>query len=420
MQLLIKNITVCDPNSEHNKKTIDILIDGDVVKKAGNFKAEKIKTFDGTGLHISPGWFDMQANFRDPGEEFKEDIYSGIDAAINGGFTGVLLMPSTNPSINSKAQVEYILKKSAGSVVEIYPAGTLSANREGKDISEMYDMYRAGAMAFSDDKNPVTDSGLLTRALLYTKNFDGLVITFPEDKGMTANAMVNESSNTTALGFKGVPSLAEEIQLDRDLNLAEYTDCRLHISLISTAESAKKIKEAKRKGLKITSGVSAHHLILNDRELKEFDSNYKVKPPLRSEKDNRELIKALANDTIDVIVSDHSPEDEEHKNCEFDYAAYGIIGLETLFPILNTYVIKTLGLEKIIEKIAVNPRKILGLQIPAIKEGSKANFTIFDTKQKWTYTKDNIRSRSFNSPFIGYEFTGKAMAVINKGKFTEI
>jgi dihydroorotase len=422
MRLLIKNITVVDPLSDFNNEKIDVLIEGDTVKKAGkNIRAgNKINIFDGKGLFISPGWFDMQANFRDPGQEYKEDIYSGIEAAISGGYTGVALMPSTKPSVDSKSQIEYILKKSAGAVVDLFPIGSLSAGREGTDISEMYDMHRAGAVAFSDDKRPVADSGLLTRALMYTKNFNGLIITFPEDKSMTASGMVNESAATTALGFKGAPALAEELQLERDLRLTEYANGKLHISLISSAESAKKIKEARKKGLAVTAGVSAHHLVLNDKQLKDFDSNYKVKPPLRSEKDNQQLIKALADDTIDVVVSDHSPEDEENKNCEFDYAAYGIIGLETVFPILNTYVNGKIGLPKIIEKIAINPRKILGLSIPSVKEGSKANFTIFDTKTKWTYTRESIRSKSHNSPFIGHEFTGKAVAVINNGKFVEI
>lgn len=422
MRLLIKNITVVDPNSDFNNEKIDILIDGETVKKAGkSIKADdKIKVFEGKGLFISPGWFDMQANFRDPGEEYKEDIYSGIEAAISGGFTGVALMPSTQPSVSSKSQVQYIIKKSAGAVVDVFPIGTLSVGREGNDISEMYDMHTAGAVAFSDDKRPVADSGLLTRALMYTKSFNGLIITFPEDKGMTALGMVNESAATTALGFKGAPALAEELQLDRDLQLAEYTQAKLHISLISSAESAKKIKEARKKGLAVTAGVSAHHLVLNDKQLEDFDSNYKVKPPLRSEKDNQQLIKALSDGTIDVVVSDHSPEDEEHKNCEFDYASFGIIGLQTVFPILNTYVNGKIGLEKIIEKIAINPRKILGLSIPSVKEGSKANFTIFDTKVKWTYTKESIKSKSFNSPFIGHEFTGKAVAVINNGQFIKM
>lgn len=422
MRLHIKNITVVDPASEFNNQKIDILIDGDVVKKAGKgIKTDdKTKVFEGKSLFISPGWFDMQANFRDPGEEYKEDIYSGIEAAISGGFTGVALMPSTHPSVSTKSQVQYIIKKSAGAVVDVLPIGSLSVGREGNDISEMYDMHTAGAVAFSDDKRPVADSGLLTRALMYTKSFNGLIITFPEDKGMTSNGMVNESANTTALGFKGAPALAEELQLERDLQLAEYTQGRLHISLISSAESAKKIKEARKKGLNVTAGVSAHHLVLHDKQLEDFDSNFKVKPPLRSENDNKHLIKALAEGTIDVVVSDHSPEDEEHKNCEFDYASFGIIGLQTVFPILNTYVNGKFGLRNIIEKIAINPRKILGLNIPCLKEGSKANFTIFDTQLKWTYKRENISSKSHNTPFIGHEFTGKAMAVINNGQLVEI
>ena len=422
MRVLIRNITVVDPNSEFNNKKIDILIDGDEVKSAGKIPEtdKKTKIYEGKGLFISPGWFDMQAHFRDPGDEYKEDINSGMEAAAQGGFTGVALMSSTNPAVSNKSQVEYILKKSSGNVVDVYPMGTLSAGREGKDISEMYDMHRAGAVAFSDDKRAVSDSGLLSRALQYARSFNGLIITFPEDKGMAAGGMVNESANTTALGFKGAPILAEVLQLNRDLKLAEYTGGKLHVSLISSAESAVKIKEARKKGITVTAGVSAHHLVLNDKQLQKYDSNYKVQPPLRSEKDSQQLIKALADDVIDVIVSDHTPEDEEHKNCEFDYAAYGIIGLETVFPILNTYVNDKLKLEKIIEKIAINPRKILGLNIPVVKEGTKANFTIFDTHTKWIYKKQNIKSKSFNSPFINNEFKGRAKAIINNGRMVEL
>ena len=422
MRYLIKNITIIYPGSELNNKTTDILIDGDEIKdiKKNIDAGEKAKIIEGKGLYVSPGWFDMQANFRDPGEEYKEDIYSGIEAAINGGYTGVALMPSTKPSISTKSQIDYIIKKASGSMIDVYPLGTVTASREGKDIAEMYDMHVAGAIAFSDDKRSIEDSGLLTRALLYAKNFDGLIITFPEDKGMAANGMVNESANTTALGFKGSPALAEEIQLERDIRLAEYADTKLHVASVSSAESAKKLKDAKKRGLKITAGVTAHHLVLNDKYLNGFDSNYKVKPPLRSEKDNQQLVKAINEDSIDVIVSDHSPHDEEHKNCEFDYASYGIIGLETVFPVLNTYLSDKINLEKIVEKIAINPRKILGLPVPEIKTGAKANLTIFDTKEKWVYGKDKIKSRSQNSPFIGKEFKGRAKAIFNKGKYFEL
>ena len=419
MKLLIKSVKIIDPTSPHNGKVKDILIENGKIKSIKDkISADKnINVHNGKGQCVSPGWFDLRANFRDPGLEYKEDLNSGMKAAAAGGFTGVAVMPSTHPPIHSKAQVEYIKNKSAKGIVDVFPVAAVSNNLEGKDLTEMYDMFLSGAVAFSDDKNSVKDAGLLLRALLYAKNFNGLIMNYPNDATVSDKGKMNESITSALLGMKGMPAIAEEIIVARDLYLAEYTESRIHFSTISSAGSVELIRKAKAKGIKVTADVAAHQIALDDSSLSEFDSNYKVKPPLRTKKDISALKKGLADGTIDVICSDHSPEDEENKKTEFDYAAYGIIGLETAFAIANTQLEKMLKTGDIINKFAVRPREILNLPVPSVKEGNEANITIFDINKKWTFATENIRSKSKNTPFVGTNFKGRVAAVYNNGQF---
>lgn len=417
MNLLLKSALIIDPNSPHKGKRQDILIENGVIRSIkGSVKAEKnVKVIEGKNLCASPGWFDMQVNFRDPGFEHKEDINSGIRAAAFGGFTGVAVMPSTNPPIHSKAEVEYIKNKSAGEIVDVYPVGTVSHKLEGKDISEMYDMHLSGAVAFSDDKKPVADAGLLMRALLYAKNFGGTIMTHCDDKSISAEGKMNEGIISTTLGLKGKPALAEELMVARNIFLAEYTVAKIHISSVSTGKSVSLIKEAKAKKLNITASVNAHHLMLDDSMLTEFDTNYKVNPPLRTQADIEALKKGIADGTIDAIVSDHLPQDIESKAVEFDYADNGMTGLETAFALVNTVKGK-ISIEQLVNKLAIRPREILNLNIPSIKEGEKANITFFDPEHEWQFTEKHIRSKSRNTPFIGKKFKGKVIGICNKGK----
>jgi dihydroorotase len=418
MNYLIKNAKVVDVNSPQNGKRVDILVEQDTITQIGtNIKTDKnVKVIEQENLHASPGWFDMQANFCDPGFEHKEDLQSGMQAAAQGGFTGVCVMPATNPPLHSKSQIEYIVNACKNNLVDVFPAGCLTQNSDGKEMTEMFDMKQAGAIAFTDYKNSIKDSGLLVRLLQYAENTGSLIITHCEDKGLTGGGQMNEGETATHLGLKGIPALAEELMVQRNINLLTYAGGKMHVPTISSKQSADYIKQAKNKNLNITSGVAAHQLLLNDSTLVEFDTNLKVTPPLRDKNEVENLKRAVINDAIDVIVSDHCPEEIENKDVEFDHAAFGIIALETAYATANTALHGKIEQEKLIEKLSTNPRKILGLAIPVLKVGEKANITLFNPDIKWEFTQKHIVSKSKNTPFINYNFTGKAVAVINNGK----
>ncbi len=422
MNILIKQVNVLDPASPHHGKVKDVLIENGIIKKIAeaNSIADKFeKIIDGKGRHLSIGWFDLHVRFCEPGFEYKEDLVSGCKAAAAGGFTGVLCMPSTQPPIQSKSEIEFITNKSKNELTDVFVAGVLSVNRAGKDLSEMYDMSQAGALAFTDDKRSVQDAGLLLRALLYAKNFNGLIMSYPNDENIAGHGQMNEGAVSTQLGLKGTPALAENTMINRDLFLAEYAESRIHFSTVSSAKSIELIREAKRKGMKVTCDVAAHQLLLDDSSLNDFDANYKVKPPLRTKVDIEALKKALIDGTIDSICSDHTPEDVENKKKEFDLAAYGIVGLETAFAVANTAIQKTISLDKLIEKFTIHPRKILSLPVPVIKEGEQANLTLFDSEAEWKVEENHIKSKSKNTPFIGTMLKGKPVAVFNKGLWIE-
>ncbi len=416
MKQLIKSAKVIDKNSPYNGKVLDILIEnGNIIMIGTNLKLESndIEIIDNDGQCVSPGWFDMRVNFNDPGFEYKETIDTGIEAAKIGGFTGVAVMPSTNPSIHTKSVVEYLINSSKGKTVDIHPFGALSTKQEGKDLSEMYDMFTSGAVAFTDDKNAIKDSGLMLRAIMYAKNFGGLVVSFPFDEALAHNGQMNESEMSASLGLKGIPSLSEEVIIMRDLELAKYADARIHFTCISTAHSVELIRKAKTNGIKVTADVCINNLVLDESYLSGFDSNYKYLPPLRSKKDIEALKRGLKDGTIDVICSDHTPENVEHKKCEFEHAANGSIGLETFFGLANKYLSDTLSMEELIDKICYNPRILLGIPVPNIKEGIHANLTVFNPDLEWTFKESDIRSKSRNTPFINTVLKGKAIRVIN-------
>ena len=415
MNLLIKSVQLLSEGHPFHRKECDVYVENGVYKKFAtgiDIKecARDTQVYDAEDQFLSIGWMDMRVNFREPGHEQKETIASGLNAAAAGGFTAVLLMPSTNPSLQTRADIEFVKSKSQSHVTTLYPAGSLTLNREGKELCELYDMQQGGAVAFTDDKKFLKDSGVMMRALQYAGNISSRVITYADDEYLSGNSLANESATTTLLGFKGSPALAEEIALQRELSLCNYTNTALHVSGISTAGAVNVLREAKKRGANVTAEVYAHHLVLTDESLNEFDSNYKVKPPLRSQEDVEALRKAVADGTIDVIVSDHSPQDIESKDVEYDNAGFGMIGLETSFAVLHT-ALKDLPLEKIIACISTNPRKILGLPAPLVKEGEEANFTLFNPQEKWTFSKEDIYSLSRNTPFVGAEFKGRAKAV---------
>jgi len=410
MNLLIKSATVIDPSSSFHQKIADILVeDGYITLIAPKVNA-KAEVVDGTGKYVTPGFFDLNCNIGELGLETKEDLQTGTRAAAAGGFTGVALMPNTQPPVHSKAEVEYLVNRAKSNLVDVYPLGTISHKRDGKDMAEMYDMFLSGAKAFTDGNRPVQDAGLMERALLYTKGFNALILSYPEDTAIAGKAKVHEGEMSTLLGMKGIPSLAEELMIARDLYLAEYTGSKIHFSTISTTRSVELIREAKKKKLKVTCDVAAHHLILTDEALAGFDSQYKVKPPLRTQNDVDALIAGLKDGTIDAIVSQHTPQEVEFKDVEFEVAEYGIIALQTIFPILLK---AGLDINLIVQKLAIKPREILNVEKASIIEGKKANLTLLDPNEEWQYTKQNNQSKSYNSPFIGQNLKGKVVLSCN-------
>lgn len=410
MNLLIKSATILDPGSPFHQQVADILIENGVITRIAEEVEADAELIDAEGKYVSPGFFDLNCNIGELGLETKEDMHSGTRAAAAGGFTGVALMPNTNPPAHSKAEIEYLLNRAKNNLVEVYPLGTISHKREGKDLAEMYDMYLSGAKAFTDGNRPVQDAGLMERALLYAQGFDALVFSYPEDTAIAGKAKVNEGEISTLLGMKGIPSLAEELMIARDLYLAEYTVSKIHFSTISTARSVELIREAKRKGLEVTCDVAAHHLVLTDEALMGFDSMYKVKPPLRTKDDVTALIKGLKDGTIDAIVTQHTPHEVEFKDVEFEMAEYGIVGLQTALPLALR---SGLTVELLVDKLAINPREILGVAVPVIAEGERANLVLFDVDTEWEYTGKSNRSKSVNSPFIGQNLKGKVLLTYN-------
>ncbi|NQY66670.1 MAG: dihydroorotase [Flavobacteriales bacterium] len=421
MEILIKSTKIVDLNSPFHNKKMDILLKDGVIKKIEKSikPSAKCIVYDKKNQHLSPGWFDMKANFRDPGFEHKEDLESGNRCAAKGGFTAVACMPSTNPPIHTKSQVEYIKNKTASMIVQVYPVGALSDELKGKDISEMYDMHKSGAIAFSDDKLPIKESGLMIRSLQYVQGFGGLIISYPDDTSISNGGKMNESMASTSLGLKGIPSIAEEVMIERDLALIEYTQGRMHFSTISTAKSVALIKAAKKKGLKVTAEVSINNLTFDDSSIESFDSNYKVVPPLRGKKDITALLKGIKEGTIDTICSDHCPEDVEEKDKDFQDAAPGMIGLETSYPLINKALSDKTDLAEIVRIMATNPREVLGIEVPTIDINQKAELTLFDPKLKWTYAKDGIVSKSKNHPLVNSEMIGKPIAIFNRNKHTD-
>ena len=417
MKILIKGATVIDPNSSFNGKTTDVFIEDGIIKNIGkNLSESADKVIEEKNLHISPGLMDMHAEFCEPGLEYKEDLISGANAAAKGGFTSVAIMPNTTPTRSSKTDIEFVKSKTKNHIVDVLPIGALSHNLEGKELAEIFDMKQAGAVAFSDNKKAIKSSGLMSRALLYAKNFGGLVISFANDESLSHNGQMHEGEVSTTLGLEGIPTLSEELQISRDLFLTSYNEAKIHFSTISTVNAVTMINEAKSEGLNVTCEIAAHQIALTDKELIGFDSNYKTLPPLREDIDTEALIEGLKDGTIDIIVSDHTPQDIECKQKEFGLAEFGIIGLQTAFPIACTHLVKHIGLEGIIQKMAINPRTLLQLDIPVIEKEFTANITLFDPTQKWTLTKEMIVSKSTNTPFIGTEFTGKVLGIINNGE----
>ncbi|MFT3901711.1 MAG: dihydroorotase [Niabella sp.] len=416
MNTLIKQATIVDPLSPHNGQKADILIsDGTLVSIKKSIKQNADRIIDVKGMHVSPGWVEIFADFADPGYEFRETLHTGAATAAAGGFTDVCVIPNTRPAIDQKSTIEYIVQKASTLPVSIWPLGAVTKNIEGKELAEMYDMRQSGAIAFTDGIKPVQSAGLLIKALQYIKAFDGLLIQLPDDRSIAPSGLVHEGIVSTRLGLQSKPALAEELMIERDIRLMVYTGSRLHFTGVTTETSLKVIKKAKQDKIPITCSATPYHLFFSDEDIASYDTNLKVNPPLRPAKDRKALQKAVKEGVIDCFSSHHAPHDTDGKSVEFEYAKNGMLGLQTAYAVANT-ALADIPQEKLIELLAINPRKLLGLPIPTIAEGNKASLTLFDPSQKWVLEKKDILSLSKNSPFIGIELTGKPLGIIHNNQ----
>lgn len=416
MSILIKSAKILVPGSPLNAKKVNIFIsDAGIIKHIGNDSPGASRIVEGKNLVVSMGWFDMRANFNDPGMEHKEDLESGLNAAASGGFTGVALLPNTRPVVETKNEVSYLMSRNAKSVCQVFPMGAVTKGCKGEDFTEILDMHNTGAVAFTDGEHPIWNTDIMLKSLLYLQKIDGLLINRPEDKHLTAFGTMNEGITSTLLGMKGMPGLAEEIMIRRDIELLKYAGGRVHFSNISTAEGLRQIVKARNEGLRVSCDVAVYNLLFNDEAVSDFDTNFKVNPPLRSGRDIKSLLKGLQDGDIDVVVSSHTPQDEESKKLEFDLADFGMLGLQTFFPMVLSATGKD-KIDSVIETFTSNPRKILGLPVPEIKVGEKADLTIFDPELEWEYSEKTNLSKSVNSPWLGKKLKGGVIGVVNNGR----
>jgi dihydroorotase len=410
--IVIREAKIIDPNNSLHNQVVDILIAEDTIEKIGkNLQVpNNTKELKFENLHVSKGWFDTSVCFGEPGYEDRETIANGMKVAAKSGFTGIALQPNTLPVLDNQSQIRFVIDRSIDAAIDLFPIGSLTKNSEGVDMAELFDMRNAGAIAFGDYNKNTTNANVLKIALQYVQDFDGLIITYCQDEKIKGNGVANEGVVSTRLGLKGIPALAEELMVARNLFLLEYTGGKLHIPTISTAKSVELIKDAKAKGLNVTCSVAVHHLTLTDEMLDEFDTRYKVTPPLRDEATRQALLQGLKDGVIDCITSDHNPMDIEHKKLEFDLAKNGTIGLESAFGALQT----VLPLDVVIEKLT-SGKKVFKITEDQIKEGELANLTFFNPSKEWVFTKENIQSKSKNSAFLNQKMKGEVYGIVVNG-----
>ena len=412
MSILIKSARIIDAKSDFNGKTQDILIEKGVITKISNsIKSNDAKIINLKNLHVSPGWIDSSVCFGEPGYEDRETIENGTVTAASSGYTDVILNPYTKPILDSRADISFIKNKSLGNIVDVHPLGALTRQSKSSELADLKEMFEAGCVGFYDFKKPITNPNILKTALQYVQHFNGLILSFPLEQSISKNAQMHEGIVSTTYGLKGFSEISEEIAVFRDIKLLEYTGGKLHFPTISTLNSLNIIKEAKSKGLNVTCGVSINNLFFNDEKLKDFDTRFKVNPPIRDEKTRKGLIKGVETRVIDCVTSDHIPVDVDNKKTDFENSDFGAIGLESSFGALNSL----LGLNKTIE-ILNSSYEIFKLSRPSINVGNNAKITLFDPKEKYVFSKKNIYSSSKNSSFLNTELTGISKGIISNSK----
>ncbi|MBI9070506.1 MAG: dihydroorotase [Melioribacteraceae bacterium] len=419
MQIVLKGITLVNPAQNINEAK-DLLIKDGVIEKVGDILEEELKeskVYDFSGKYCVPGLYDMHVHLREPGKEHAETVETGCDSAAAGGFTGVAAMPNTSPCTDSAEVIRFIIEKAKDHLVDVNPIGAVTVGRKGEALAPIAEMVEAGAVGFSDDGTVVKTAAVLRSALEYSSMYDAPIIEHCEDESLAGGAM-NESFVSTQLGLPSIPTVAEDLIVMRDIIMTEYAGGRVHIAHISSKQSVEFVREAKKKGIKVTAEVTPHHFTLTDECCKTYDPNFKMNPPLRSKEDVDAMIEGLKDGTIDCIASDHAPHASEDKEVEFVYSPNGIIGLETQLGLAVSELLhkKHLTFEQLVEKLSINPRKILNLPVPKFEAGEKANLTIIDTDVVWTADKSEFKSISKNSPFDKRLMTGKSLATINNNK----
>lgn len=414
MKVLIQGAEIIDVNSPHHKKVRNILIHNGRIASVGdkNFAAEKV--IPAEGMKLTTGWFDLGTFVGDPGMEYKEDLESVAGAAAAGGFTAIAMLPNTQPALQTKNEISYVTRQNPTRLVHIYPLAAVTRDCKGEELTEMIDLHEAGAIAFTDGLRPLWHTDILLKSLQYLQKFDGLLIDTPEDIWLSMFGQMHEGVQSTMLGLKGIPRVAEEIVVSKSLEMLGYAGGRLHLSRLSTAKSVELIRAVKKK-LKVTCDIASYQPLLDDKSVATFETNYKVNPPLREKADQDALLKGIRDGTIDVIASGHLPQDEESKNTEFDQAEFGMINLQTFAANLVSLA-QSIDFGTLVEKVTTNPRKLLNLEVPVIETGETANLTLMDPEAVWTLDESTNRSKSRNSPWWGKKITGKVIAVFNNNR----
>lgn len=418
MKILIKGGHVVDPKNKIDE-VLDVFLENGRVKKVSKSILEKAdKEINAKGKIVCPGLIDIHVHLRQPGYEYKENIESGLRAAVKGGFTGVCPMPNTNPVADRRSDMEFMIGEARRlNLINLWPVGAVTLKQEGKELTEFGELKKGGAKALSDDGRPIVDSSILRRALEYSKKFDLVIMVHCQDEALFCGGCMNEGFVSTKLGIPGIPVESESVEVARDIQLADLTGARLHFCHISSKKSLDLIRQAKAQGSKVTAETCPHYFHLTDEAVLRYNSNAKMNPPLRTTHDVEAVKKSLKDGTVDAISTDHAPHSESEKDSEFDHAPFGIIGLETSLALsLRLVEEKVLSLSELVRKMSLAPAEILKIDRGHLSEGAVADITLFDPNLEWTVDKDKFESKSKNSPFIGWKMKGRATDVICEGR----